>query len=46
MNSQNSVRYRIRITFVQSNTSSNHIKQHYASYYQEKQLNLGWRVYG
>jgi len=28
MNSQNSVCYRIRITFVRSNTSSNHIKQH------------------
>ena len=31
MNSQNSVRYRIRITFVQSNTSSNHTKQHYTN---------------
>ena len=31
MNSQHSVCYRIRITFVRSNTSSNHIKQHYTN---------------
>jgi len=31
MNSQNSVCYRIRITFVRSNTSSTHIKQHYTN---------------